>query len=93
MESVDLKTNRGTAVILETFGPNALDSEVNTKMRPEKCLQAQLLSEMMAIDKPRAITSMRAWATFVQLASQTRSLPFETLEQYMPSRAIDAGEL
>lgn len=93
METLDLKEHCGGIGILETFGADALDSKVNAKTRPEKRLQAQLLSEMIAIDAPRAITSMRAWAAFVQSAVQTRSSPFETLAQYMPSRAIDAGEL
>ncbi|KAI0013032.1 fusicoccadiene synthase [Xylariaceae sp. FL0662B] len=95
MESLDLKKNsRESAVgFLETFGAGALDFKVDSKVRPEKRLQAQLLAEMMAIDRKRAITSMKAWARFVQSAAQTRSLPFETLDEYMPARAIDAGEL
>jgi hypothetical protein len=47
----------------------------------------------MAIDPVRAVVSMKACAKFIQLASQTRLAPFETLEDYLPSRIIDAGEL
>ncbi|KAI1079135.1 fusicoccadiene synthase [Whalleya microplaca] len=96
MESFDLKKDLGgTAGFLETFGAGALDLKVNVdpKTRPEKRLQAQLFSEMMAIDPKRAMTSMKAWARFVQSAARTRSLPFETLDQYIPARAVDAGEL
>lgn len=48
----------------------------------------------MAIDPERAVTSMKAWATFVELAAaRARSRPFETLEDYLPYRIIDAGEM
>lgn len=95
MESFDLKKDfeKETTKMLDAFGDQALDRNVNVKSGPEKRLQAQMLSEMMALDPQRAITSMKAWAKFVQLASRTRSSPFETLEEYVPSRVIDAGEL
>ncbi|KAI1440669.1 fusicoccadiene synthase [Annulohypoxylon stygium] len=93
MESFDLKKDLGEdGGFLETFGAGALDGKIDAKTRPEKRLQLQLLSEMMAKDPERAITTMKAWAGFVQSASKTRSAPFETLDQYMPARAIDAGE-
>lgn len=79
--------------MLHVFRDDALNAHVSDEVRPEKKLQAQILAEMMAIDKPRAITTMKAWAKFVELASRTRSEPFETLDEYLPSRAIDAGEL
>lgn len=79
--------------MLHVFGADALDAKVRSGARPEKKLQAQMLAEMSAIDEPRARTTMAAWAQFVQLASRTRAEPFETLEEFLPSRAIDAGEL
>ncbi|KAL7793174.1 isoprenoid synthase domain-containing protein [Trichoderma ceciliae] len=94
MEALDLENVSATAPgILETFGKGALDGKTDGKSRPEKRLQAQILKEMMAIDPQRAITSMEAWARFVQLASQTRASPFRTLAEYIPARVIDAGEL
>ncbi|CAJ2504215.1 Uu.00g116090.m01.CDS01 [Anthostomella pinea] len=94
LERFDLKEGLGrTAGFLDTFGAGALDLKIDPGARPEKRLQAQLFSEMMAIDAKRAITSMKAWARFVQSAARTRSAPFETLDQYMPARAVDAGEL
>ncbi|KAI0451109.1 fusicoccadiene synthase [Xylaria acuta] len=94
MEQFDLKKGLvQTAGFLEPFGSGALDCNIHPESRPEKRLQAQILSEMMAIDPARAVTSMRAWASFVQSAARTRSTPFDTLEAYMPARAIDAGEL
>lgn len=94
LEKLDLKPEtRGTDEFLETFGAGVLDSKLDAKTGPEKRLQAQVLSEMMAIDPKRAVTSMKAWARFVQSASQIKSMPFETLEQYIPMRVVDAGEL
>ncbi|KAI0205606.1 isoprenoid synthase domain-containing protein [Astrocystis sublimbata] len=78
---------------LGTFGRHALSREVGPATRPEKRIQAQILSEMMVIDRPRAITAMNAWAKFVQMASETRKIHFKALEDYIPARAIDAGEL
>jgi hypothetical protein len=81
------------AAILDVFSSkSALQHDVPS-MRPEKRLQAQLLKRMRSIDPERSVTSMKAWATFVQLASRTRIAQFETLAEYLPSRIIDAGEL
>lgn len=94
MENLDLKSLKaGTPGILDTFGQSVLETSIGPNVRPEKKLQAQILQEMTAIDPQRAIVTMKAWATFVQLASQTRTAPFETLDEYIPARVIDAGEL
>lgn len=58
-----------------------------------KKLQAQVITEMMAIDPERASTTEKAWTRFLQLAAHSRSRPLRTLEEYLPSRIIDAGEL
>jgi hypothetical protein len=80
--------------MLDAFNlEGALHCDIRPNTRPEKYLQAQILKRMMAIDPVRAVTSMKAWAMFVQLASRTRVQPFETLAEYLPSRIIDAGEL
>lgn len=79
--------------MLHVFRDRPLDHRVDRHVRPEKKLQAQILADMRAIDPARAITTMTAWAKFVELASRTRAAPFETLDEYVPSRAIDAGEL
>jgi hypothetical protein len=79
--------------MLHVFGEDALEHKVTSADRPEKKLQARMLAEMMNVDPTRAITTMEAWAKFVQLASRTRAEPFRTLDEFLPSRAIDAGEL
>lgn len=94
MENLDSKSLvEGTAGMLDAFGQTVLDTSMGPMMRPEKRLQVQILQEMSAIDPQRAIVAMKAWASFVQLASQTRSAPFETLAEYVPARVIDVGEL
>lgn len=94
MENLDLENiSSENPGMLETFRKDFLNSKTDGKSRPEKRLQAQILNEMLAIDPPRAITTMKAWARFVQLASQTRASPFRTLAEYVPARVIDAGEL
>lgn len=82
--------------VLQVFSDNPLtssSSSINVAPRPEKKIQLQIFAKMKAIDSERAVTAMAAWARFVDLASRTRTKPFETLEQYLPSRVIDAGEL
>lgn len=93
MENLDSTSLAAGAGILDTFGRTVLDTSVGPNIRPEKKLQAGILREMSALDPERAIIAMKAWATFVQLASQTRNAPFETLAEYVPARVIDAGEL
>ncbi|KAL1849159.1 hypothetical protein Daus18300_013364 [Diaporthe australafricana] len=94
MEGLDLKDMPDVPTgMLDAFGSTVLDEDVKPTMRPEKVLQSRILSEMISIDRQRAITAMKAWASFVQLASRTRTAPFETLAEYVPARVIDAGEL
>jgi hypothetical protein len=89
-----LQESVGDTDILDVFNlKSALQSEVTANMRPEKRLLAAMLKKMRSIDPVRSITSMKAWAMFVQLASRTRVDRFETLAKYIPSRVIDAGEL
>lgn len=89
-ESANSRESKG---FLDVFGTNALDPTALSNMRPEKMLQAKIFMAMMAIDKKRAITTMKSWAKFVQKSSVVRTEPFETLEQYIPHRITDCGEL
>lgn len=84
----------GNREILDVFREGASTHSTESKGRGEKQMQSQILSEMMVIDPERAVTSMKAWATFVELAAaRARSEPFMTLEDYLPYRIIDAGEM
>ncbi|KAH6615376.1 fusicoccadiene synthase [Boeremia exigua] len=97
LERLDLKQfKEGRDAILQVFSEDALAPTTSTEgaaSRPEKDIQLQIFTRMKAIDLDRAVTTMVAWADFVNLASRTRMKPFKTLDQYLPSRAIDAGEL
>lgn len=97
MEEMDLKTVAPPGAgntFLDTFGKRVLENDVDPHVRPEKRIQARMLSEMLDnIDGPRAITAMKSWARFVQLASQTRTSIITNLAEYIPARVIDAGEL
>lgn len=80
--------------LLDVFGKDVLTIDQNGKDSGAKKMQAQILAEMLAIDAERAVTTMRAWATFIQLASsRPRSIPFSNLEEYLPYRINDAGEM
>lgn len=94
MEQFDLKGDlEDDSGFLETFGDGALNSKGHSKSPPKKKLQAQILTKMISIDPPRAVTPMKAWAKFFQLTARTRSLLFETLEEHPLARAINGGEL
>ncbi|EED22796.1 conserved hypothetical protein [Talaromyces stipitatus ATCC 10500] len=59
-----------------------------------KQIQEQIFKEMLAIDKERAITTMKMWQKFVKVqSSRKRSEPFSGLDEYLPYRISDAGEL
>jgi hypothetical protein len=57
-------------------------------------IQARLFKEMAAIDKPQAMVAMKAWAEFLQLtSSRDRRKQFETLDEYIPYRVWDVGQM
>ncbi|KAI7786173.1 hypothetical protein LA080_004557 [Diaporthe eres] len=94
MENLDVKSlAAGTEGVLDTFGKTVLDTSTGPNVRPAKRLQAQILQEMSSLDPRRAIVTMKAWAAFVQLASQARNAPIESLAEYVTARVIDTGEL
>ena len=52
------------------------------------------LQEMMSIDQERALTTAIVWAEFLQKAAgREHSSAFERLEDYIPYRAMDCGEM
>lgn len=84
----------GNHEILDVFREGASTHGAESKGRGEKQMQSQILLEMMAIDPERAVTTMKVWATFVELTTVcARSEPFATLEEYLPYRITDAGEM
>lgn len=58
-----------------------------------KQMQALILKEMMAIDKERAMTTMKAWVEFLKFAGgRQHDKHFATLEEFIPYRSIDVGK-
>lgn len=57
-------------------------------------MQSKLLLEMMEIDRDCAIVTMKAWAKFVEVgSSRQHATIFDKLEDYLPYRIMDVGEM
>ena len=55
-------------------------------------IAAQIIGEMMAIDPERAMVVARSWAEGVQHSNRRKEeTNFNTLEEYIPYRALDVG--
>ncbi|KKK19851.1 hypothetical protein AOCH_006566 [Aspergillus ochraceoroseus] len=89
----DKQDMHGRDQLVDSFSKGAANPHLDSVAGNADKLQAQVIKEMMAIDSDRAITTMKAWVKFLQLASRSRSQPQHTLEEYLPGRIIDAGEL
>ncbi|KAM7201355.1 terpenoid synthase [Rhypophila sp. PSN 637] len=75
------------------FRDGVMDRPHDANWRPEKQLQARVWTEMMAIDRPRAIKALAGWAISVDLGSEYRARTnFKSLEDYISARVIDFGE-
>ena len=58
----------------------------------KRLMQAKILKEMLAVDKPRALVAMKSWAKFVQSAAGREHHEFKTLDEYIPYRSLDVGQ-
>lgn len=84
----------GDDILSLDTGPVASTNGAKSKVCGQKRVQSQLLAEMLALDRERGLTWIQSWATFVRLsASRRRCQPFASLEEYVPYRIIDAGEM
>lgn len=80
--------------MLDVFREENSNASSRHEAQGEKEIQSRILSEMIVIDKQRALTSMKAWNKFVQMAAAgVETRPFSTLDEYIPFRIIDAGEM
>lgn len=68
-------------------------STPDTRRRGKKYIQAQLLREMIAIDREGALATMKAWAKFVEVGSSRQHRVYTTLDEYIPYRIMDVGEM
>ena len=80
--------------MLDAFREAASTGTINSKQSRKKQIQSKMLLEMLSLDKERALTTMKAWAKFVELASGRRHhTHFATLDEYIPYRVIDVGQM
>jgi hypothetical protein len=57
-------------------------------------MRSKLLSEMLALDKDRALTTMKAWAKFLELTSgRQHHTHFATLDEYLLHRVINVAQM
>lgn len=65
-----------------------------TKRVGKKQIQSKILLEMMAIDREGALVTMKAWAKFLEVgSSRQHNTRFTSLEEYLPYRIMDVGEM
>jgi hypothetical protein len=68
--------------------------KTTSKLHGVKQIQIQIFAEMLAMDQKRAETTISSWKQFVDIVSnRKRSETFNGLEEYLPCRISDAGEL
>ena len=80
--------------MLQAFHEGLETGSIEAQNSGKKQIQAKMLLEMMNIDRDRAMTTTMAWAKFVELASgRQHHVRFATLEEYIPYRIIDVGEM
>ncbi|KAF2866148.1 isoprenoid synthase domain-containing protein [Massariosphaeria phaeospora] len=80
--------------MLSAFSQIANTGRASFRNFGKKRIQGQILLEMMALDRPRALTTAKSWATFVQTASgKEHHKNFKTLDEYLPYRSIDVGQM
>lgn len=67
---------------------------IESKDSGKRRIQSQLLLEMLAIDRERALAATKSWAKYVQLAGgRQHETHFATLKEYIPYRILDVGEM
>lgn len=80
--------------MMNAYREGAVNGAIESTESGKKQIQSKILLEMMAIDRDRALISMKAWANFLELAAGRRHhTHFATLEEFIPYRILDAGEM
>ncbi|KAI9040292.1 bifunctional terpene synthase/polyprenyl synthetase family protein [Aspergillus affinis] len=59
----------------------------------KRALQAYVAKRMLSIDKDRAITSLKAWSTFLDKAGRQEDYRFNSEDEYLKYRVHDVGML
>lgn len=78
----------------EALGQGASSGEIVDEKGAsgKRQIAAQILREMMAIDPERAMVVAKSWAAGVQHSSRREEdTDWDSLEAYIPYRALDVG--
>lgn len=79
---------------MNAFEQGAQLGSIESKGSGKRQLQSKMFLEMLKIDRERATTSIKLWARFVKLAAgRQHHVQFARLEEYIPYRIIDVGEM
>lgn len=80
--------------VLEAFREGAQNGKIDNLTSGKRQMQAKILSTMISIDRERAMSAMRAWATFIEHgAGRQHHTHFRTLDEYLPYRSMDVGHM
>ncbi|KAH6663128.1 hypothetical protein B0J14DRAFT_684861 [Halenospora varia] len=89
----DEQLNASNDIMQSAFLEGARDGSIAARDEGKRQIQALILKEMIAIDKERALTTMKGWAEFLRLAGgRQQNRHFATMEEYIPYRSIDVGK-
>ncbi|KIK55695.1 hypothetical protein GYMLUDRAFT_835008 [Collybiopsis luxurians FD-317 M1] len=94
-EQIDLQNDELNQIFLEGARSSVITTNNSQTMQVgRRKIVSQILLEMLAIDRDCAITVMKSWAKFLELgSSRQQDKIFRTLEEYLPYRMRDAGEM
>ncbi|KAJ5908817.1 hypothetical protein N7495_001499 [Penicillium taxi] len=67
------------------------DARLSTRNNVRRQLQAKMATELLEVDKDQGKEILRLWKEMSQVFVGIRDIDFHVLDDYLPSRAIDAG--
>ena len=80
--------------MLDFFRKGFETGSIGSKKSGKEEILSKIVREMVSIDRERALTAIKAWAAFLELASgRQHAKKFETLEDYYSYRVLDVGEM
>ncbi|KAF2016943.1 terpenoid synthase [Aaosphaeria arxii CBS 175.79] len=89
-ENADIENDE----VLEAFLEGARNGSIDALKCGKRRMQAKILNTMIAIDRPRAMVAVRAWASFMeQGAGRQHHRRFCGLDEYLPYRCEDVGHM
>ncbi|KAL3456546.1 putative geranylgeranyl diphosphate synthase [Aspergillus heterothallicus] len=75
----------------EAFNSAASTGSIEGSTSGKRAMQAYIAQEMMRIDKPRAIQTVKAWAKFVDYGGRQETTRWNSVEEYLEYRIEDIG--